>query len=72
MISIKYTIKMYSCNYKKNTKCKKINCCNCNGPCSHTTEWKFAKKTPLNYIKRIINITKVIKNNCSQKQNAPL
>ena len=61
MVSWQYMIKLskiYSCNCKKNTQCKARNCCTNNGPCSHTTEWRYAKRTPLNYIKRIINIIK--------------
>lgn len=59
MINREYIIKsseIYSCNRKKNTRCKANNCCVNDGFCSHTTEWKYAKRTPLNYIKRIINI----------------
>ena len=61
MVNCKYIIKLseiYSCNCKKNTQCKARNCCTNNGPCSHTTEWRYAKRTPLNYIKRIINIVR--------------
>lgn len=59
MISKRYIIKpceIYSCNCKKNTQCKANNRCVNDGFCTHTTEWKYAKRTPLNYIKRIINI----------------
>lgn len=55
MVNWKYIIKLskiYSCNCKKNTQCKARNCC------TNTTEWRYAKRTPLNYIKRIINIVK--------------
>ena len=64
MVSIEYIIKkleVYSCNHRKNKECRKAHCNICGGPCYHTTEWKYAKKTPLNYIKRLI---KSIKNNC--------
>lgn len=44
---------VYSCNIKKNIKCKKRNCSKeC---CNKTTQYKYAKKTPINYIKKIIN-----------------
>lgn len=59
MINREYIIKsseIYSCNRKKNTRCKANNCCVNDGLCSHTTEWQYAKRTLLNYIKRIINI----------------
>ena len=59
MASIEYIIKLsevYSCNRKKNTLCKANNCCANDGFCSHTTEWKYAKRTPLNYMKRLINV----------------
>lgn len=66
MDSKEYIIKLseiYSCNRKKNTQCKANNCCANNGFCSHTTEWEYAKRTPLNYIKRIINI---IRGKCNE------
>ena len=50
------TLEIYSCNRKKNIVCKANNCCVNDGFCSFTSEWKYAKKTPLNYIKRLINI----------------
>lgn len=47
--------KIYKCDYKNNDVCKKT-CCICNnGECSHTTQYKYAKKNVLNYIKKIIN-----------------
>ena len=51
-------LEIYSCNYKDNNSCKKTHCkyLNSNAECANTTEWKYAKRTPLNYIKRIINI----------------
>lgn len=43
----------YSCNIKKNIKYKKIYCSEeC---CNKTIEYKYAKKTIINYIKKIIN-----------------
>lgn len=59
MASKEYIIKLseiYSCNQKKNIQCKANNCCVNNGFCSHTTEWQYAKRTPLNIMKRLINI----------------
>lgn len=53
--SIELSTELYSCNRKKNTLCKANNCCDKGGPCSHTSDWKYAKRTPLNYIKRVIN-----------------
>ena len=52
---------LYSCNYRKNDKCKKTHCKCIDGieGCTNTTEWQYAKRTPLNYIKRIINKNKV-------------
>lgn len=51
-------LELYSCNYKKNDCCKKTHCkyVNSSEECTNTTKWKYAKRTPLNYIKRIINI----------------
>lgn len=51
-------IEIYSCNYKKNKECKKSYCQYLDGiyGCTNTTKWKYAKRTPLNYIKRIINM----------------
>lgn len=61
---------VYSCNYNKNIQCKKTNCkySLCGGDCSKTTQWEYAKRTPLNYIKHHISkgkeskqdITKII------------
>ncbi len=51
-------LKIYKCNYKKNNNCNKKNCnyiCKSKDYCSYTDEWKYAKRTPLNYIKKIIN-----------------
>ena len=52
---IKTLIETYSCDINKNTECSKRNCICNNGPCKRVVEFKYAKKTPLNYIKRIIN-----------------
>ena len=48
---------LYSCNYKKNIKCRKSVCkyFSC-GDCKMTHQWQYAKRIPLNYIKRLINI----------------
>lgn len=59
MVNWEYIIEskaIYSCNRKKNIRCKARNCCVNDGFCSHTTKWQYAKRTPLNYIKRITNI----------------
>lgn len=46
-------LETYSCNIKKNIKCRKKNCSkNC---CTRTTKYKYAKKTFWNYIKKIVN-----------------
>ena len=52
---------IYSCNVKRNTKCNKKNCAICHAEgygCNNTTQYKYAKKTPLNFIKKIINKTR--------------
>lgn len=49
---------VYSCNPKKNIKCKKTGCYINGGCCKHTTKFKYAKKTPLNLIKNLFNIIK--------------
>lgn len=53
---IKALMNTYSCNTNKNTRCNKKNCICNNGPCKRVIEFKYAKRTPLNYIKRLINI----------------
>jgi len=54
---IERDIKVYKCNYKKNDKCNKTCCQFLDGihGCTNTTKWRYAKGTPLNYMKRIIN-----------------
>ena len=54
---ISKTIKIYSCNYKKNKECSKSHCQYRDGieGCTNTTNFKYAKRTPLNYIKYFIN-----------------
>lgn len=45
-------LSLYKCNKEKNKYCKKTLCnlyCNC------TSQYKYAKKTLLNYIKKTIN-----------------
>lgn len=54
----KVRLETYSCNIKKNKECKKRYCICNNGPCKRVATFKYAKRTPLNYIKRIINILK--------------
>lgn len=44
---------LYSCDINKNIECKKNNCDK--DFCSKTTKYKYAKKTPLNFVKKIIN-----------------
>lgn len=49
---------LYSCNHKKNIECPKKNCAYLvedGYGCKHTSKYKYAKKTPLNFIKKIIN-----------------
>ena len=52
---IKTMLGVYSCNYKKNDTCNKSYCICNGGECKMTTQYKYAKKTLLNYIKKIIN-----------------
>lgn len=50
--------RIYSCDVDKNIECNKKNCAICHEDrygCKHTVEYKYAKKTPLNFIKKIIN-----------------
>ena len=53
---IKASMNIYSCNINKNTECNKKDCISKKKKKKKTTEFKYAKRTPLNYIKRIINI----------------
>lgn len=51
-------LRVYSCDVDKNIKCNKRNCAICYEDgygCTNTTQYKYAKKTLLNFIKRIIN-----------------
>ena len=52
---IKARLETYSCNINKNIECNKRHCICNNAECKRTTNFKYAKRTPLNYIKRIIN-----------------
>ncbi len=55
-MNIRYLLKqleLYSCDCNKNIKCKKNHCTK--EECTHTSQYKYAKKTLLNYIKKIIN-----------------
>lgn len=46
-------VETYSCNIDKNTKCNKRYCSkDC---CTKTTQYKYAKRTLINYAKKIIN-----------------
>ncbi len=57
MISKELLLRTYTCDYKNNTGCNKKYCICNNGKCSRTTEYKYAKKNFINYIKKIINET---------------
>lgn len=49
---------LYTCNPRKNKGCTKWGCAHYyegRNICSHTSKYKYAKKTPLNFIKKIIN-----------------
>lgn len=51
-------LRAYSCDVAKNKECNKKNCAICNKDlygCTNTTKYKYAKKTPINFIKKIIN-----------------
>ncbi len=51
-------LKVYSCNVGKNKECNKKNCAICHKDkygCTNTTQYKYAKKTLLNFFKMIIN-----------------
>ena len=52
---LNYRLKTYSCNIKRNKECNKRNCICNNGLCGRVDNFKYAKRTPLNYIKGIIN-----------------
>mgnify|MGYP000033241543 FL=1 len=55
---IKAWLKIYSCDVNKNIECNKKNCAICHEDgygCTNTTQYKYAKKTLLNFIKKIIN-----------------
>ena len=53
---IKVRLETYSCNINRNKQCNKRYCIKNNKECSRTTDFKYAKRTPLSYIKRIVNI----------------
>lgn len=51
-------LRLYSCDVNKNKECNKKNCAICNGDnygCTNTSQYKYAKRTILNFIKKIIN-----------------
>lgn len=51
-------LKLYSCNVEKNKECNKKNCAVCHKDrygCTNTTQYKYANKSLLNFIKKIIN-----------------
>ena len=50
---INISLKTYSCDINKNANCNKKNCSK--DFCTRTTQFKYAKKTPLNLIKKLIN-----------------
>lgn len=50
--------RIYSCDVNKNIECNKKNCAIYHEDrysCTNTLQYKYAKKTPLNFIKKIIN-----------------
>lgn len=51
-------LRAYSCDVAKNIKCNKKNCAICHKDgygCNNTTSYRYAKRTLLNFIKKIIN-----------------
>lgn len=51
-------LKIYSCDIEKNKNCNKKNCARYHKDgygCTKTTQYKYAKKTFINFIKKIIN-----------------
>ena len=51
-------LRAYSCNVEKNKKCNKRNCAKYHADkfgCNNTLQYKYANKTLLNFIKKIIN-----------------
>lgn len=51
-------LRAYSCDVDKDIACNKKNCAICHEDgygCTNTTQYKYAKKTLLNFIKKIIN-----------------
>lgn len=51
-------ILLYTCNPKKNKACSKMGCATIykgKDVCSHTSKYRYAKRTALNFIKKIIN-----------------
>lgn len=51
-------LRLYSCNVKKNKECNKKNCAACKKDrygCTNTLQYRYANKTILNFIKKIIN-----------------
>ena len=55
---VKAWLNTYNCDIKKNKECNKKYCVWNNGPCKRVVDFKYAKRTPLNYIKRLINIVR--------------
>lgn len=51
----KSIIKTYSCDINKNKKCNKKHCICNGGECRRTTKFEYAKRTPINYIKKVLN-----------------
>lgn len=54
-------LRVYSCDVDKNIECNKKNCAICHFDkygCTNTTQYRYAKKTPLNFVKKIINKTR--------------
>lgn len=49
-------LKIYSCKVERNVECIKSHCAKEKGyGCTNTTQYKYAKRTPLNILKKLIN-----------------
>ena len=54
-------LKIYKCDVEKNRKCNKKNCAIYQEDrygCTHTLQYRYAKKTLLNFFKKLINKTR--------------
>lgn len=69
--NIRIRLKLYSCNVKKGQKCPASNRICKRDYCKRITNYKYAKKTPLNFIKHLIkNRQKVRGNKMNETANA--